>query len=277
MQFNPQSPKELAASIEAAGFRRAQRGRGYRLGGLRVTSDHAWLTVERKADAAGLLRGRLGKPGLWKTVVEPKRNRIRSEFHLPLAVLAGGDFWVGNGEEPANPLSTCLTWAAATAKGELPADWKSPPRELVESWIPSGGLLIQSGPFLEQGSLLCAPDRLGLRFRIGKGIPESASDARRAWIEEVLAAAENRWRMVRVGLDGAKNTPSITAEIDFSGAPHVVLEGLFKAGLDAIQCVVSWSLWPLAFLCDTRVACRAWEAPRAGIARRKEMNLDECS
>jgi len=262
MELNLRSPRALEASLEASGFRRARRGTGYRQNGLRVTSDHAWLTVEAKAEnTAGLFDGQLGKPGLWKTVIERKSGRVRREFHLPLSVMAGGELWAGDGEEEADPLHACLSWAAATARGELPDGWTSPPRQQVEAWIPHRGLLIQTGPLLQQGSLVHAASRLALEFRIVNEVQEGVSPRRREWIEKVLAEAENRWRMVRVGLDGAKDRPAIQAEVDFSGAPHGVLEGLFKAGLDAVRCVVSWSLWPLAFLCDTRVSCRAWEAP----------------
>ena len=73
MELNLRSPRALEASLEASGFRRARRGTGYRQNGLRVTSDHAWLTVEAKAEnTAGLFDGQLGKPGLWKTVIAPR-------------------------------------------------------------------------------------------------------------------------------------------------------------------------------------------------------------
>jgi len=271
MDFNLRSPPALRASLEASGFHRARRGSGYRHNGLCVTSDHAWLNVQGRANkTAEPLRDQLGKPGLWKTVVERKPKRARREFHLPLSVLAGSDLWADDGEEPTDPLQACLAWAAATARGEVPPGWKSPPREQVEAWVPNRSLVLQSGPLLRQGSLHYAPNRLGLSFPIVNELSADISLARRDWLGEVLIETENRWRMVRVGFDGQADRPAIKAEVDFSGAPHLVLEGLVKAGLDAIRWVVSWSLWSVAFLCDTRVTCRLWEAPTAGIARRKE-------
>jgi hypothetical protein len=227
--------------------------------------------VGTKAKGVGdPLWGQMGQPGLWKTIVPPKPRRPRRELHLPLDVIAEGEPW-DDGDETAGPLRACLDWAAATAKGELPGGWKSPPRELVESWIPRGGLVIQSGPLLGQGSLCYGPSRLALRFPLAGELSEGISLVRRDWLAQVLAEVENRWRMVRVGFCGAADRPAVQAEVDFSGAPHPVLEGLFKAGLDAMRWVVSWSLWSVGFLCDARVACRSWEAPRAGTARRKEV------
>jgi hypothetical protein len=272
MEHDLRSVRGLRAALEGLGFRRARRGRGYRHNGLAVTWDHRWLTFETKAEpGADPLWAPIGQPGLWKPAVPPKPKRPRRELHLPLAVLSAGEPWADDGEEAADPLRACLDWAAATAKGALPKGWKSPPRDLVESWIPRGGLVVRSGPLLRQGELRYGPERLGLRFPLAGELSEQISLVRRDWLGQVLADAGNRWRMVRVGFCGQAERPAARAEVDFSGAPAAVLEGLFRAGLDAIRWVVSWSLWSVGFLGDARVACRCWEAPRAGTARRKEV------
>ena len=271
MELDLRSPRGLQASLRASAYRRARRGAGYRHNGLCVTWDHRWLTVEAKAEAGSdPLWDQLGKPGLWKPVVPPKPKRPRREFHLPLEVLAGSEFWTDDPEEAADPLRACLDWAAATAKCKLPQGWKSPPREQVEAWIPAGGLVVRCGPLLRQGALRYGPNHLGVRFSLAGELSEQISLVRRDWLAQVLADAGNRWRLVRVGFCGSADRPAVQAEVDFSGAPHPVLAGLFRAGLDAIRWVVSWSLWSVGFLSDARVACRSWEAPRTGTARRKE-------
>jgi hypothetical protein len=272
MELDLRSPRGLQAALAASPFRRSRRGIGYRHKGLCVTWDHRWLTVATKAQSGSdPLWGQMGKPGLWKPLVPPKTKRPRRELHLPLEVIAGSGPWGADAEEAPDPLRACLDWAAATAKGELPKGWKSPPRDQVESWIPRGGLVVRCGPLLRQGSLRYGPNRLGLRFPLAGALSERISLVRRDWLAQVLSDAESRWRMVRVGFCGAPDRPAVRAEVDFSGAPHQVLEGLFRAGLDAMRWVVSWSLWSVGFLCDARVACRSWEAPRAGTARRKEV------
>jgi len=194
---------------------------------------------------------------------------MRREFHLPMAAVSREVDWATDLSEPAVPLEACLRWAEATARGELPAGWQSPPREQLESWIPHGGLVLQSGPLLKQGSLVRAPDRLALCFTIVNELSEDLSTARRRRLADVLRESSDRWRMVRVGLEGSADRPAVKAEIDLSGAPHPVLEDLFRAGLDALRLVVSWFLWPATFLADGRVACRAWEMPKAGFPARK--------
>jgi hypothetical protein len=278
MALDLRSPKGLHASLEACGFRRARRGAGYRRNGLRVTLGHRWLTVQAKAAPSGdpaaeqrvepLGAPGLGAPGLWKTVVVGRRGRRKREFHLPLSVLADGEAWAEDGEEAPSPLQTCLDWAAATLGGEVPPGWVCPPRAEVESWVPPRSLAIQSGPLLRHGTIVCDPSRLALSYPLAGGVPDDLSPARRELLGRVLADAESRWRMVRVGWDGSQDRPAIRAEVDFTGAPKEVLEGLVRAGVDAIRWVVSWSLWSVALLCDTRVACRAWE----GLKRKEDVS-----
>jgi len=273
METNVQSPRDVQTAVEAVGFGRGRRGSGCRHRGLRVAFDRRWVTVRTKAEPkadpeAEMLRGRLGRPGLWKMVVPQKPKRARREFHLPLAAIEGGDARADDRAEADDPLRACLDWAAATVEGDVPDGWTSPPREQVEAWIPSRGLVIQSGPLLRQGSLIHGPTRLALSFPLAGELSDEISPARRDWLGRVLADAQSRWRMVRVGMEGAPQRPEVRAEVDLTGAPHCVLEALVPIGLDAVRWVVSWSLWSVAFLTDARVTCRAWEA-----AQRKEDEL----
>ncbi len=268
MELQVKSPTALHAAMEAAGFQRARRGKSYRHHGLTVTSDDRWLTVRAKVDP-GHDPCQLGQPALWKTVVSGDQ-RVRREFHVPLALVEGGDAWADAADddlaEGRNPLEACLDWAACTAGGEVPPGWTSPPREQVEEWLPAGKLAIQSGPLLRQGALEYASNRLGLAMPIAPAAPAAPavsaelSPARRELLRRVLVDAQNRWRMVRVGMESGQDRPVVRAEVDFRGAPHFLLEGLFRVGLDALRWVVSWSLWSVALLSDAGVTCRAWEA-----------------
>jgi len=247
-----------------------RRGSTSRHRGLRVTFGGRWVTVRAKVPRnvgpePPTLWGPLGRPGLWKTVVAEKPGRARREFHLPLAAIEAADPWPGDRDEPEDPLRACLDWAAATVEGDVPDGWTSPPREQVEAWIPSRGRVIQSGPLLCHGSLIHEPRRLALSFALAGEVSAEITPARRAWLGRVLADAQSRWRMVRVGMEGEPDRPEVRAEVDWTGAPHGVLEALVPIGLDALRWVVAWSLWSVTFLSDARVTCRAWEA-----AQRKE-------
>lgn len=261
MKINVQSPRDVQTAVEAAGFCRGPRGSGYRRGGVRVAFDRHWMTVRAKAGPeAEMLWGQLGRPGLWKMVVPRQPKRPRREFHLPLAAIEAGDAWDDDRDEADDPLRACLDWAAATVEGDVPDGWTSPPREQVEAWIPRRGLVIQSGPLLCQGSLIHEPRRLALSFALAGKLSDEISPARRDWLGRVLVDARNRWRMVRVAVEGEPQRPEVRAEVDLTGAPHGVLEALVPIGLDAVRWVVVWSLWSVAFLSDARVTCRAWEA-----------------
>jgi hypothetical protein len=264
METIVRSPRGLGPRLEAAGFRLGKDGFTYRSNGLSATLEPGWLTLRtrpgRQADPLGQ---QMGRPGLWKTIVRPS-GKLRREFHLPVNVLAREEP-DDDGPDGDDPLRACLDWAAATAQGELPNGWQCPAEESVQSWFSKEGLVLQSGPLVKQGSVVRAPGRLAVCFQVVAAVPEGLSPARRRWLERVLAEAGRRWRMVRVGLDGSQGAPSVVAEVDLSGAPPELLPDFCRIALDAVRWVVSWFLWPVALLSDTRVACRVWEAPTAGI------------
>jgi hypothetical protein len=158
-------------------------------------------------------------------------------------------------------MRACVQWALATESGEAPAGWQPPPREEIESWVPADRLTVQAGPLVRQGQLVCAPERLALRFALVHSIPAGLPEARREWLEEALAEAQDRWRLVRVGLtaDGA----AALAEVDFTGCPRAALEVLFPTGLDALRWVVAGLVNVADFLADAGASCRALEVRRA--------------
>jgi hypothetical protein len=248
------APERWDTDLVALGFRRRETG-AYRRNGTLFTPGRGWITIEESPESANddPLTGQLGRPGLWKCI--RSAGGVRRLFELPETALAAPE--PESDEEPRSPLRACVEWALATAGGSLSDGWQPPPYAEVESWIPIGRLTLQLGPLLRQGELIHAPNRLALRFPIVSAIPVALPEARRAWLRELLADAQERWRLVRVGLT-ADETAAL-AEVDLSCCPHAVLEGLFRTGLDALRWVVEWLVKSADFLADADAACRAVE------------------
>jgi hypothetical protein len=220
-------------------------------------TDGIWSTLAGSEPVIGIdpLRGQLGQPGLWKVIAGPEEKSLQRVFELPARVLEVHEE-DDDSEEATSPLSACLHWAMQTAEGQPIPGWQPPPRDELEAWIPPYGLAIQTGPIARQGFVICTPERLALRFPVAPSIPPELPAARRAWLRELLLEAQNRWRMVRVGLSDS----SVEAEVDLTGAPAVVLEALFRFSLDALRWVVHWLAYPANFLADPTISCRAWES-----------------
>jgi hypothetical protein len=268
------TPAAWQAALGDLGFRRSADGSTFRQNGMAVLPQGKWLTATARASQGeDPLTGQLGRPGLWKMVTDS--GSARREFHLPLAVLRGEHLPDGEDQESVDPLEACLAWAMATERDDLPAGWECPPREQVEAWVPEGGLTLQSGPIVRQGTLLCQPDRLALRMSIVGEVSGEVSAARRAWLRAVLVDGQDRWRLVRVGEEGAPGRPSIVAEVDLSGAPWVVLHGLFQISLEALRWTSAWLVQSASLLADARVGCRIWETgPERVSSTRKEGRLE---
>ena len=225
-----------------------------------VVAGH-WVTVRTTAPQAGLdpLQSHVGRPGLWKVVADRADGLVRCEFDLLAALVDGSDVDADGGEAL---LADCLRWAAQTADGRRADGWEPPPRAEVESWIPAGGLSLQCGRFVRQGTLHHGPGRLALQFPVVLSVPETLSPPRRAWLRRMLLAAQLQWRMVRLEQPdgGAAN-----AVVDLSGAPHAALPGLIETGLECLRCVVRW-LEPADFVVDAAVASCAIEVCQCGLS-----------
>ena len=258
MNIAMKTPDAWRSALKDLGFRRARDGSGFRQNGLAVKPQRRWLVATAGAGKEeDALFGRLGKPGLWKLVTDGAE--LRREFHLPLSVLSVQEVLGEGDEEAPDPLEGCLGWASATALEDIPAGWECPSRDEVESWIPEGGLTLRTGGLVRQGSLVCGSDRLALRIPIVTEVPAALSEARRAWLRALLLDAQDRWRMVRIGIEGQADRPAVVAEVDLSGAPPVVIEALFRISLDALRWVTSWLVRSAGLVADARVACRICE------------------
>ena len=272
--------RRVETTIENLGFTRAGKGQ-YRLNGMRLSLAGGCPTLETDigvrdpgltapADASGAsttspdvvdpLRGQLGRPGLWKRVeIAEDSGDVRCRFELPPAILDRSD---GDEEEGAEPFAAAMAWAIETARGEVPADWTQPSAEDIG--MEKDEFVVQHGRFVRQGRLVRGEGLLALRVPILKRSADvedrpvfdpQASDPRSAWLRRLLVDGQNRWRMVRVGLDSPEAL--VLAEIDLSGAPHSVAGILVRASLGVLRGIVTWLVAPVDLLADRALAREA--------------------
>jgi hypothetical protein len=109
-------------------------------------------------------------------------------------------------------------------------------------------LTAQCGPHARQGELVCRPKRLALRFPLVFDVPADLPDTHYFWLRNLLIDAQNRWKLVRIGFRYEPSATSVQAEVDLSGAPHSVLDGLLTVALSALHGVVAWVVPPAEFL-----------------------------
>lgn len=265
---SPATPTDWRTPLTELGFTADRRRAGYRLNGTLFTTVKGWPTLQssKPITDGDPLRGQLDRPGLWRMVrFEGLTYRLFEMPPVPAVVVDEDD------ERSARPdAMSCLTWALMTAHGTLPGGWQPPPRDEVESWMSRDALTVSVGSALRQGELIHRADRLALRFPIVPRIPATLSPARRGWLEELLTDAQDRWRLVRIGLSGS-GSETAWAEVDLTGCPGPVLESLFRASLGALRWVVEWLAGSADFLVDPGAKSQALEVSTAtGIPRGKE-------
>jgi hypothetical protein len=205
----------------------------------------------------------LGAPGFWKADVLPDGNCGRV-FHLPLAALTSA----GCMESEEELAASCVAWAIDTAAGRLPTGWQAPARSEVEACLSGAALTAQRFGQVRQGTLHVMPKRLAVSFPLLARWPAELPAARAAWLRELLVNAQSQWRLVRVGVaaDGA-----VCAEVDLTGAPAGILEGLVGRAVGCARLFVESLMESAELLATASVACHAVEVckPRAR-TRRKE-------
>lgn len=234
--------------LTGEGFKR--RGDTYRLNGVSVEIADRWFMLKAAADS---LPEQRGQRGFWQWIADRSGSVLLFEF--PQSAVSGGDDSEWADAEPDTSLGAFLRWALASKASQIPNGWQPPARELVESWLPEGALTVQRGGILRQGELIVTTDRWALRFPILPNLPAELIESRRKWLELVLSDAQRVCRMVRIGIAEDLGNPSVTAETDFSGAPHS--QCLFLAGLDGVRHVVEWLAESVERLADANVASEA--------------------
>ena len=250
------TPQLWEESLFKLGFARAEDG--YRRNGTLLKTQGRWSSIELSAPPPGdPLRDQLGKPGLWKWVNDGARPRC--VFELPTDVLVNAEDDDSPDQAADTPLARCVAWAQAAAESRVPAWWRPPARHLIDAWVPQKRLTVQSGAQVCQGELICTPTRLALRFPVVSALPADLPQVRAYWLGEVLRDAQNRWRMVRLGIAAEGESSLVIAEVDFTGAPPGASEHLILAGLDGLRWVVTWLVESVGFLCDVSQASQALE------------------
>jgi hypothetical protein len=124
--------------------------------------------------------------------------------------------------------------------GSPPSGWAPPQRAEVEDWTPPARRTLRAGADVAQIDLVVEPARFALVISALVRIPAEISPARAAWLEEICCDAQERWRMVRFGIDEA--AASVRAEVDLTGAPTDRARPLVELGLAALTCSAAWAL-----------------------------------
>jgi hypothetical protein len=253
------------ADAEELGFAPGPRGERVRNGSV-LRSEGGWLALALRGPFAGdPLRDLLATPGLWRALrerplgEEPSWTRV---FDLP--PLAPPE---AEGEaHTEHPCAALLHWAEATADGSTPRGWTPPQRAEVEEWIEPARRSVRAGAHVAQVDLLVDPPRFGLVISALVRIPAELPRARAAWLDELCHDAQERWRMVRFGVDEA--AASVRAEVDLTGAPLDRARPLVELALAALRCSAEWALPSFSLVTDPGVASQTLDhKPRRAASR----------
>lgn len=272
--------RNLASQLGKHGFTPA--GDGYRhndfgRGGMTATFERRWVTLQTGArqngsadntstdtstdnhstDSTDMNSTDIGRPGLWKTVRDAAGGR--REFHLPQELISA-EAWDDATGDLLDPLTELIHWGRVSAAGELPDGWECPAQEELKRSLPQGAFTVEAGSCARQGQLLCETQRLAIQFPLLQAVPADLSDARRAWLEVILADGQNRCRLVRLAPDTTETT-RILAEVDLSGVPRFAAAPLVRIGLDAVRHVLSQMMQVCDLLVDPTVTSTVWDFP----------------
>lgn len=211
--------------------------------GFEPRTEGGWTVLVDRARGARGPAG-LGRPGLWRDV-----DGARAFELPPLAFEGSGD---AGGHLPLD--ASLLEWAAATADGGVPEGWQPPSRAEVEGWIGARQLIAGSGARVTLGVIVCEPRRLALTFpNLARtpAVQAPTARVRAAWLAEICAAVEGRWRLVRCGCDSEGR---VRAEVDLSGVSMALAPELVRLSFEALLCAVEWVLPSLHVVVDPGVA-----------------------
>jgi hypothetical protein len=251
----------LEQQLAVAKFKPSGNGQ-FRRSKLKLQTQDGWAALLGSPRGDDPLDKILGAPGLAKH--QMVAGKLRRVIDLPLQRLIDGaeaDAWPSDSEQQdhAGPATLGVEWAVATLAGKLDAGWQPPPTSEVDAWLDPHKLIFRSGAVVRQGELVCETGRLAVRLALAPRVPDDLPEARRAWLRDVLVAAAQRHRMVRIGLEQQHDFQRVVAEVDFSGAPHAILPPLVTTGVAALRCAVAWSIHSVDFLVDPNLACRSLE------------------
>ena len=231
-------------------------GKIYRRDGIVFRPNGGWLTLETEVgptSSTAVFEPR-EQLGLWKAI--HTANGSRQVFEIPADIVAAGEDEELFGSE-SQSLESFVHWALLSAENRVPPGWTALTQELVDSWLSADSLTLQIGGLVRQGKMILSPERWALRFPILMNVPADLPESRVAWLRQLVANAQNQWRMVRFAfepLDGSEAS-TLVVETDFTGAPHSAQ--LFLASLDGLKHAVSWLVETAEIVADATVASRA--------------------
>ncbi|MFI5382205.1 MAG: hypothetical protein ACHRHE_23155 [Tepidisphaerales bacterium] len=256
------SIERLLAGLPQLGFERAPAG-GFRLGDLGLRLNKPWLTLQlplAPVDSADPLLGWLKRPGLWKFARTP--NGLARRFDLPVdAVLLAAD----DGDS-SDVLQSVVGWAIATSAADV-SEYR---HHGLEARATMAGLrctanhgqdaratdlVLQHDRYICRGAIINGGRRLAMRMPILRRFRGDLGESRKAWLRELLADAQDRCPMVRLGLDSAD--AAVDAVVDLTGCPSGLIESVIRTGRDALCWTVAWLVSSVDLLADPSVVSEA--------------------
>jgi hypothetical protein len=259
---------------EELGFTSVARGKRVR-NGIVLRSEGSWLALALREPSAGdPSRDLLGAPGLWRGLLErPPRAEPRWTRVFDLPPLISSE--AAEGDLAEHPCMGLVRWGEATMDGSAPSGWVPPQRAEVEDWIPPARRRVRAGADVAQIDPVIEPERFALVIAVLARIPAELPPARVAWLEEICCDAQERWRLVRFGIDRA--TTSVRAEVDLTGAPTDRARPLAELALAALSCSAEWVLPALSLAANPALASQMLdEEPRWASSRlTKEERTDD--
>ncbi len=223
-----------------------------------IEQEGAWLVAKERTPTLGdPLRDFLGLPGLWRGLRANGGNGngegVQRVFELAPAVRQAANPWC-DPEDDSDPDADLLDWAAATARGCFSGDARPPSAEEIDEWVPPKSRRIRAGSHVGQVEVIADASRVALVVPALVQVPSGLSPTRDAWLAELCHDAQETWRLVRFGIDDARQ--SVRAEVDLTGAPSERTRVLVEMSLAALTASASWALPGLSLVVDSSIRSR---------------------
>jgi hypothetical protein len=245
------------AVADRLGFKQSRDGRFIRRN-LELSPEGGWLVLKSRDPLAGdPLQTRLTTPGPWRGLRDDDRWVLGCD--IPLLSDDSQENSQENSQESESPddalasIDSLITWAEITEDGRLPIALQPPTGRELDEWVPAARRSLRAGSLVREIEVVGSPTRLTLCVPNLVRVHDDLSQPRRKWIHELCRDAQQRWRMVRFGID---ERAAVRAEVDLSGAPSDVCEALVELGLAALTTAAVWALPGLAAAADTHIESR---------------------
>ncbi len=245
------------AVADRLSFKQSRDGRFIRRN-LELSPERGWLVLKSCDPLAGdPLQARLNTPGPWRGLRYDDRWALGCDIPLLSdSSQEGSQEGSQESESPDDPLASIdslITWAEITEDGRLPIAFQPPSARELDEWVPAARRSLRAGSLVREIEIVGSPTRLTLCVPCLVRVRDDLSQPRRKWIHELCRDAQQRWRMVRFGID---ERAAVRAEVDLSGAPSDACEALVELGLAALTTAAVWALPGLAAAADTRIESR---------------------